>query len=130
MKNTSELNSFFYPNSVCVIGATENPSKIGSAITRNVNENPFQNYIPYFVSRSQPEILGQKTYKTICDIQDPIELAIILVPARFVASVVDECIQKPVKAIIIVTAGFGEMGSEGKKIESNIAKNAEMRISD
>ncbi|MHA1584084.1 MAG: acetate--CoA ligase family protein [Promethearchaeota archaeon] len=113
---------FFNPKSIAIIGATSNPKKFGNSVTKNLLQNPNLSAEIYLVSLGSKEINGIKTHSSIFDIPHPIDLAILLVPAKFVPSVVDDCIKKPVKRIIIVTAGFGEMGLEGKKIEQNIAQ--------
>ena len=112
----------FNPKSIAVIGATSNPNKFGNAVTKNLLQNPSLSIKLYFVSKGTKEINNSPTFSTILEIQEEIDLAIILVPAKFVNSVVDECILKPVKRIIIVTAGFGEIDQKGKDLENNIAE--------
>lgn len=112
---------FFNPKSIAVIGATNNPKKFGNAVTKNLLKNPNLSTKLYFVSKGTKEINNSPTYLSILDIKDKIELAIILVPAKFVESVIDECILKQVQRIIIVTAGFGEIDEKGKSLENNIA---------
>ena len=112
---------FFTPKSIAVIGATNNPKKFGNAVTKNLLKNPNMASQLFFISKGTKEINGTPTFLSILDITVEIDLAIILVPARFVESVVDECILKHVKRIIIITAGFGEIDSAGKEVERKIA---------
>ncbi|UYP48729.1 Acetate--CoA ligase [ADP-forming] II subunit alpha [Candidatus Lokiarchaeum ossiferum] len=112
---------FFNPKSIAVIGATNNPKKFGNAVTKNLLKTPQLPVQLYFISKGTKEINHTPTFLSIRDIQDKIDLAIILVPAKFVESVIDECILKQVQRIIIVTAGFGEIDAQGKSLESIIA---------
>ncbi len=122
MHSTQSLTPFFQPHSIAIIGATDNPKKIGYAITKNILENPKGNYKISLVSYKKGEILGHLAVSSILDLNQTIDLAIVLVPARFVESIISECIKKKVKSIIIVTAGFGEMGISGKNVQNRIAK--------
>ncbi|MHA1775596.1 MAG: acetyl-CoA synthetase [Promethearchaeia archaeon] len=113
---------FFYPKSIAIIGATEDSKKFGNAVTSNLVRNPKLTAKIYPVSRSSSTILGLPAYPSILKVPEPVDLALILVPAKYVPQVVDDCIQKQVKRIIIVTAGFGEVSKEGKEIERVIAE--------
>lgn len=125
------ISKFFEPKSMAVIGATANPKKFGNAVTMNLLQNKDLSTEIYLVSHGSKEIKGKKTYESILDIDDPIEIAIILVPAKYIDDVIDQCIEKDVEGIIIVTAGFGEIDEEGKKREKKIAekcKKAGIRV--
>ncbi len=113
---------FFTPKTIAVIGATEDPSKFGNAVTTNLLDNPHLEAKIFPISRSSEKIYGLKAYKSILDVPEEISLAIVLVPAKVVPLVVDQCIQKSAKRIIVVTAGFGEISAEGKKIEQEMAR--------
>jgi len=115
------LSVFFYPKSIAVIGATIDPKKFGNAVTTNILKNKNLTSKVFLVSHGSKEIEGLKTYDSILDITDDVDIAIILVPARVVIPIVDECIEKRVKGIIIVTSGFGEINDEGKEQEKIIA---------
>ncbi len=127
--NHSSISVFFQPKTIAVIGATENPKKFGFQITSNLLNNPIgpeegesREYSVIPISRSSKVILGLRAYPSILEVPTEIDLAMVLVPAKFVPPMVDECIQKSVKSIIIVTAGFGELGEEGKKLERDMAQ--------
>ncbi|MFX1427407.1 MAG: acetate--CoA ligase family protein [Promethearchaeota archaeon] len=115
------INYFFYPKSIAVIGATNNPKKFGNTVTINILNNKKRETEVFLVSRRNQKIAGLKCFKSILEIQKEIDLAIILVPAKVIDEVIDECIEKKVKGIIIITAGFGEINEEGKKKEEEIA---------
>ena len=114
-------NLFFYPKTIAVIGATSNPRKFGNAVTQNILKNKNLQSELFLISKRSQEIFGINTYESILNISKEIDLAIILVPARIIDQIIDECIQKKVKRIIIITSGFGEINEEGKKKENIIA---------
>ncbi len=125
------LSVFFYPKSIAIIGATADPKKFGNAVTNNVLKNKNLTSKVYLVSHGSKEIEGLNTYNSILDISNAIDIAIILVPANVVDSVIDQCIEKQVKGIIIVTSGFGEIDEEGKRKEKKIVykcKEAGIRV--
>jgi acetyl-CoA synthetase (ADP-forming) len=113
---------FFTPKTIAVIGATANPKKFGNAVTINILKNKNLKSKLFLVTQNSKEIMGIPCFQSILDIPEEIELAIILVPASAVDVVIDECIIKRVKRIIIVTAGFGEISEEGKQAEKKIAE--------
>ena len=116
------MHNFFFPKSIAVIGATANPRKFGNAVTINILKNKNLESELFLVTQKSNDILGLKCYKSILDVPKDVDLAIILVPAKAVDGVIDQCIEKQVKCIIIVTAGFGEINQEGKKAEKRIAE--------
>jgi acetate---CoA ligase (ADP-forming) subunit alpha len=113
---------FFYPKTIALIGATENPKKFGNAVTKNLVKSPHLSAEIFPINRSQNEIMGIQAYNSLYDVPRKIDLAIILVPAKVVPLIVDQCIDTAVKRIVIITAGFGEIDKEGKKIEQKIVK--------
>jgi acetyl-CoA synthetase (ADP-forming) len=122
---------FFFPKTIAVIGATANPKKFGNAVTINLLRNKELTSELYLITPNNKEILGIKCFKSILDVHKDIDLAIILVPAKAVDGVIDDCIDKCVKCVIIITAGFGEINQEGKKAEKLIAqkcKEAGIRV--
>ncbi|MHA1452900.1 MAG: acetate--CoA ligase family protein [Promethearchaeota archaeon] len=122
---------FFNPKKVAIIGATAHPRKFGNVVTKNILMNQDRDYEIFLVSLKKQPINGLEPYQSILDIPGDIDVAIILVPARAVEEVVDNCIQKTVKGIIIVTGGFGEINEDGKALERRIAakcKKAGIRV--
>ncbi|MHA1931408.1 MAG: CoA-binding protein [Promethearchaeota archaeon] len=125
------ISFFFNPETIAVIGATSNPNKFGNAVTVNLLKNPNPQSELFLVSRKSKEISGVKCYKSIVEIPKDIDVAIILVPAKVVDEIIDQCISKEVKGIIIITAGFGEFDEEGKNKEKEISikcKKAGIRV--
>jgi len=125
------ISTFFYPKTIAIIGATADPKKFGNAVTMNLLNNDDLISKIFLVSHGSKEICGISTYNSILDISEEIDIALILVPAKFVENVVEECIQKKVEGIIIVSAGFGEIDEKGKELEKKIAlkcKKAGIRV--
>ncbi len=116
-----ELNVFFNPKSVAIIGASDK-FKFGYATTKYLLDSKFKTFP---VNIKKQEIHGHKTFKNIKDIPEEIELAIILVGNEYVLQTVKDCIEKGVKGIIIEAAGFAETGVEKYiNIQNEIAKIA------
>jgi len=119
------MKYLFEPRSVALIGATDKPGKVGRAIAENLLKFPGKVYFVNIKCEDGSELLGKPCYKSIKNIPDEVDLAVIAVPAKVVPSVVKECVEKGVKAIIIITAGFRETGPEGAKLEEEILKIVE-----
>ena len=119
--DATNLDFLFKPRSVALIGASPNPLKWGNWISRHLIESDYKGDI-YLVAIKGGVVCGRQTYESVFDIENPVDLAIIGIPARFVPDAVEDCAKKGAKAIIITTAGFGETGEEGKKIEKELLK--------
>ncbi len=112
----------FAPESVAVVGASNNPSSWGGRITSNLLAS--KNRHIYAVNPTASEIMGLPAYKKLTDIPDRIDLVAIAVRASLVAPTLRECIQKGVKAALVIAGGFGETGEEGAKAEVEIVEIA------
>lgn len=115
------LNGLLTPKSVAVVGASASPGKIGHTVMVNLKESNYMGGI-YPVNPGEEEILGFKCYAKVLDIEKPVDAAIIIVPAKFVSQVVDECGRKGVKGLIVITSGFSEVGLID--LENEIVKKA------
>jgi acetyl coenzyme A synthetase (ADP forming)-like protein len=115
------LEAFYCPASVAVVGASHDEGKLGHAVLKNLLECGYQGEI-YPINPKADEILGQRTYPSVLAVRGNIDLAVIVIPDRFVATVLEECGQKGVEGVIVITAGFREMGSEGIKKENELLK--------
>jgi acetyltransferase len=125
-----QLDPFFNPKSVAVIGATTRagPGKFNPI--ENMMEFGYEGQI-YPVNPKYDEVLGWKAYKDVKDIEEDVDLALIVIPRQIVPAAVKGCVEKGVKAAIVVSQGFGEVGEEGKKLQDEIvrtAKEAGMRV--
>src|SRR5208283_5446129 len=116
------LDCFFNPQSVAVIGASNNESKGGYDIIKNVMAG-FRGKI-YPVNKSYTEILGIPCYPDVASIPGNIDLAIYFIPAKELPETVTECAKKGVKGIIIESAGFNEAGPEGESLQKLALENA------
>ncbi|OGU60498.1 MAG: CoA-binding protein [Ignavibacteria bacterium GWF2_33_9] len=118
-----ELNNLFNPKSVALIGASTKTYSIGNVIIKNLLRYNYQGEI-YPINVKGEDIHGVKAYKSIFDVPGKVDLAHIVIPPPFVPQEVENCGQMGVKAIIINTAGFKEMGIEGKKLEDDFLERA------
>jgi acetyl coenzyme A synthetase (ADP forming)-like protein len=117
------LTSFFNPKSVAIVGASRQKGKVGYEILANLVAGGYEGKI-FPVNPKADSIDGLKCYPDLAAIGAAPELAIIIVPAQFVPAVMEECVRVRVKSAIIITAGFKEVGPEGKKLEQEIVQIA------
>jgi acetyltransferase len=117
----NDLNYLIKPAHVAVVGASRSPQKIGHAILENVIKSGYKGEI-FPVNPKEDEISGLKSYSSVKDIGKPIDLAVICVPSAHVLSVAEECGELGVKGLIVITAGFKEIGKEGLKKEKELVK--------
>ncbi len=117
------LDYAFNPRSVAFIGASENVSKWGFLILNNLITGGYEGKI-YPVNPSRETILGLPAYTSVLDIPSQIDLAVFTVPARNVLGALDDCAARGVKASLVITAGFKELGVEGAGIEREMVRRA------
>jgi acetyltransferase len=113
-----------------VIGASSNPHKLSFGILRNLVESIYQGGI-YPVNPGSKEILGKTCYADISSVPDPVELAVIALPAAAIPDILDACGKRGIKAAVIISGGFKEVGSEGTDLEKRcleIASGYQMRL--
>lgn len=115
-------HSFFEADSIAVIGAKGAPGTWGyDAIKASIDSAKAEaGRQAYAVNPNEAEVLGLKSYKSITDIPGPVELAIIVVPAPVVSQVFRQCVEKKVKAVVIISAGFSEVDASGAKLEAEL----------
>ncbi len=113
------LNPIFYPRSIAVIGASRQSGSVGHSLLANLIDSRFQGIV-YPVNPKAQGILGIKCYRSIMEISDPIDLAVIIVPALFVSDVLNECGKKRIKGTVVISAGFKEIGGKGIQLEKNV----------
>ena len=117
------LSSFFYPESILLVGASSKPKSIGYEILKSIINFGFKGKV-FVVNPKSDEILGIKCNKTIEEIEEKISLAIILVPKNLVFDALKSCASKQIKNVVIITAGFREVGGEGAELEKQITEFA------
>ena len=127
---TLNLDKIFNPKSVAVIGASDEEGSVGYALMKNFTGSGFAGHV-FPVNLKKAEILGLKAYQTIEQVPEPVDLAVIATPARTVPDVLEQCGKAGINGIIIISAGFKEIGPEGKALEEKITeikKKYNMRI--
>lgn len=117
------LRSFFNPKSVAIVGASRQKGKVGYEVLANMISSGFEGKI-FPVNKSAESIEGLKCYPDLEAIGETPELVIIIVPAKFVLEVVQQCIKLGTKAAIVISAGFKEIGEAGKKLEDELVRVA------
>ncbi len=124
------LEPFYCPASVAVIGASRDESKLGHAVLKNLIQCGYDGEL-YPINPNAEAILGHQAYPSVLAVTEKIDLSVIVVPDRFVPQVLEECGQKGVKGVIVITAGFREIGGEGIKKEKalvDIVERYDMRM--
>jgi len=124
------LDAIFAPKNVAVIGATEKVGSVGRTILWNLISSPFGGTV-FPVNPKRPSILGIKAYPNIATVPAKVDLAVIVTPAASVPGVISECVDAGVKAAIIISAGFKEIGPAGVELERQVleqARRGRMRI--
>lgn len=116
---TLNLDRIFNPKSIAIVGASEEEGTVGYALMRNLIELKFQGDI-YPVNIRKTEILGYKAYPSVEQIPERVDLVVIATPARTVPDVVEQCGKAGIMALVIISAGFKEIGPEGKALEERI----------
>ena len=128
-KSPPSLEKIFKPQNVAIIGATEKEGSVGRTIVKNMITNPFGGTI-FPVNPKRDNVLGIQAYDRVADIPMPVDLAIVVTPARTVPAIIQECVDEGIEGAIIISAGFKEIGEEGAELERKIKEIAEgkMRI--
>ncbi len=116
-----QLDGIFKPSSVAVIGASTRKGTIGRETLHNILMAEFNGKV-FPVNPKASVIHSIKAYSTVLDVPDPVDLAIVIVPKEFVKDVVIQCGEKGVKGVVVISAGFSEVGPEGKKRELEVLK--------
>ncbi|MGL6195050.1 MAG: CoA-binding protein, partial [Thermoguttaceae bacterium] len=114
--SSSKLDALFSPKSIAVIGASTRTGTVGSDLLNNLIRDKFNGKI-FPVNPKVTELMGLKTYASLTDIPEPVDLAVLIVPAKAVPGIVEESKNKGVKGMIIISAGFKETGHDGAEAE-------------
>ncbi len=114
-----ELESLFNPSAVAVLGASRSRQKLGNAVLRNIIDSGYPGKI-FPVNPKEKEIEGLPCYPSVGAIPDPVDAAVIVVPSRLVKPLAEECGKKGIKHLIVITAGFREVGEEGWRAEREL----------
>jgi acetyl coenzyme A synthetase (ADP forming)-like protein len=117
------LTPFFAPRGVAVIGASQDPTKLGYGLARNLVQSNYQGVV-HFVNPKGGSLLGRPMYPQIGAVPDPVDLAIVLIPVAFIPQALRECGERGIRAAIIGSGGFRETGPEGAAHEQELLKIA------
>ncbi|MCX9009478.1 MAG: CoA-binding protein, partial [Candidatus Methanoperedens sp.] len=113
------LDRIFNPKSIAVVGASDDPGSVGYILMKNLTELGYKGKV-YPVNIHKPEVLGIKAYPTVEQLPETVDLAIIATPAKTVPDIVEQCGKADIRGIIIISAGFKEIGPKGKALEDRI----------
>ncbi len=116
---TSNLDKIFNPKSIAVVGASDEEGSVGYILMKNLIEPGYKGTV-YPVNIRKPEILGIRAYPSVDQLPEVVDLAIIATPAETVPDIVEECGKAKITGIIIISAGFKEVGPAGKALEDRI----------
>jgi acetyltransferase len=122
---TSKLDAIFNPKSIAVVGASTKPGTVGNDLLANLvapkDGKPFVGEV-YPINPKADEIFGKKVYKTVGDVPENIDLAVLCLNAKFVLDTVEQCKAKGIKGLVIISAGFKESGKEGAELEKQLTE--------
>lgn len=113
----SYLDKIMCPRSLAVIGASNKEHTIGSDIMKRLVEYGFTGKI-FPINPKDSEIQGMTAYPSVLEVPEEIDMAVIVINAKYVLSVVDQCHQKGIKGIVVISAGFKETGAAGRRARS------------
>ncbi len=116
---TASLRPFFLPRSVAIIGASAREGSTGGDLFRNVLHAGFKGVV-YPVNSSATPVAGVRAYRSVDEIEDTIDLAVVCTPAQVVLDVVDDALRKGVRAIAVISAGFAEVGVDGQDLQEEL----------
>lgn len=126
----SSLTPFFNAKGVAILGASTNPKKLSYGILENLVTHGYKGEI-YPVNPNATEILGRKAYASIADVPDPVELAVVVLPVTVIMETMKAIGERGIKAVVIITGGFKELGEDGAKVElavKELARSYGMRV--
>jgi acetyltransferase len=123
MTEISSLAPFFNPKGVVVIGASQDPTKLGYGLANNLYRSGYKG-ATHFVNIKGGNLLGKEIHKSVLDVPDPVDLAAVLIPAKFVTPTLKEIGERGIKAAIIGAGGFREVGPEGLLLEQEMLQTA------
>src|SRR5262245_53857149 len=121
------LDPLFRPGSVAVIGASATPGSVGSILMRNLLANPFGGAV-FPVNPKRRAVHGVYCYPSLASIPESVDLAVIATPAATVPEMIRDCLDHRVKAAIVISAGFSELGPQGKLLEQEVRTLARGRL--
>jgi len=123
LPGVSQLDGILRPKSVAVIGASTSPDKLGHEILKNILDGGYQGAV-YPINPKADTILDLPCHTNVKELQEPPDLAVLIIPARFVPQAIQDCGEKGVKGAVIITGGFAEAGAEGEELQQQTTEVA------
>ena len=120
---TEVMEYLFKPKTVAFVGASNSQAKWGGIVFRNIVRGGFKGTL-YPVNPKEATIQGQQAFQSVLDIPGEVDLAILVVPAAAIPEAVTECVKKGIKAGVVITAGFAELGDEGRRLQEEMLERA------
>lgn len=124
------LDAIFSPRTVGVVGATDKPGSVGRTLLWNLVSSPFGGTV-FPINPKRANVLGIKAYRSVADLPEPLDLAVVVTPAAAVPRIIGECADTGVRAAVVISAGFKELGPPGVELERRVlaeARRGRMRI--
>ena len=124
------LTPFFSPTGVAILGASLDPNKLGYGLSRNLVQSGYRGAI-HFVNLKGGTLMGHAVYRRLAEVPDPVDLAVILIPAQAIPQAILECAERGIRAAIVASGGFRETGPAGKDLEAlclQIAREHNIRL--
>lgn len=118
------LEAIFAPRSVAVLGASPNPARLGHQVLKNIVESGFQGRI-FPIHPSASSVLDLPAYPDVLEVPESVDLAVLVIPTQHVIEAVEQCGEKGIKGLIVITAGFKEVGGEGKERERQLLETVQ-----
>ncbi len=118
---STALDCLFRPRSIAVVGASRKRGTLGAEIFHNLLVNGFSGAV-YPVNPGASVVQSVRAYRTVSEIPDPVDLALLVVPRDLVLPAVDDCAQKGVKGLVVISAGFGETGPAGRAMQAELLR--------
>ncbi|MFB5190253.1 GNAT family N-acetyltransferase [Alicyclobacillus fastidiosus] len=121
LATSASLHGFFHPKTVAVIGASRAPERLGHVLFRHILNSDFRGTV-YPVNPTASSVAAVKAYPTLKDVPESVDLAVIVVPASQILSVIDDCIETGVKSVMILSSGFSDTDTPGTELENEILR--------
>lgn len=122
----THLDKFFTPESVALVGASSTPGKIGNAILDSLVNHEYEGEV-YPVNPKQDEIMGLATYNSVSEVPESVDLVVIAVSLKIIPAIIEECAEKGVHNVVIVSGGGKELGGKSQELEAKIARVAKKK---
>ncbi len=122
--NQHYLTSLFTPNKIALFGASDRENSVGGVVFRNLLSAGFEGQI-FAINPKHDKVQGEKAYASLADVGESIDLAVVATPASTIPAIVEACGEHGIKMMLILSAGFREIGDEGKKLEDRVTQLVE-----